>query len=603
MRFGILVKVVPALDELAYDPTRRTAVREGAELFVNPFDQRAVRVALDLRRPGDAVTVFSLGPPNAVSALKELRAIGADRVLLLSDPKFAGSDVLATARILALAVRQVGVDVVLAGAWTTDSETGAVGPEVAGLLGVPIVTGARSIVRSSDGDRFEVTADTSRGWITVRLRTPVVLTVGEKIAKPLHATPEEIARWTDAAVERVDAPALGIDPELVGAAGSPTIVLAVEDIAPTRSAVVCGSGSTEDRVRDALEVLRPRLRPPPSAPVDLPPEPRSLDEDREVAVLVTNDLGELDPSAVGIVSEIRRSLRDHWPSVIWYGPPPDESATYRLGSGGALAGVHLDPGGDRIDSTAAAEALSRELPGRPGRVAVAIVASPFGKEVAGRLAAIRGLGLVGDATGFRGSDDGSLVWSKPSFGGRTIAMIATRTRPGLATVHAGLFSRASEAGGSGFRWRAVAVEPSTSPVERVAEGLEPGAAEDLDRGDVVVAVGMGVGGPEGVERVRTAAADWGAILTGTRRVIDAGWLPRRRQVGLTGVALAPRLAVLVGVRGAINHMVGWQRAGAILAVNPDPDAPVFRAADVGIVGRWEEVLPILSPRLRPLLGR
>jgi len=91
-------------------------------------------------------------------------------------------------------------------------------------------------------------------------------------------------------------------------------------------------------------------------------------------------------------------------------------------------------------------------------------------------------------------------------------------------------------------------------------------------------------------------------LVGTRRVVDAGWLPVRRQVGLTGRALAPRLAVLLGVRGAANHMVGWARAGTILAVNRDAAAPVFGEADVGIVGAIDEVVPELAEPLAQALG-
>ncbi len=114
---------------------------------------------------------------------------------------------------------------------------------------------------------------------------------------------------------------------------------------------------------------------------------------------------------------------------------------------------------------------------------------------------------------------------------------------------------------------------------------------------------MGVGGPEGIARVRALVAPWNAGLVATRRVVDAGWMPRQLQVGLTGRQLAPRLAVLLGVSGSPNHMVGWRRAPALLAVNGDPEAPVFRDVSVGVVGPLESVLPPLVAGLTPLLGR
>ncbi|HYK94103.1 MAG TPA: electron transfer flavoprotein subunit beta, partial [Thermoplasmata archaeon] len=116
--FAVLVKVVPDLDQLRFDPERKTVVREGNQLYANPFDQRALRVALDLRRPGETVSVLSMGPPAAESVLREALALGADRAVLITDRALAGSDTLVTARVLAHALRRVDHRVVLAGSWT-----------------------------------------------------------------------------------------------------------------------------------------------------------------------------------------------------------------------------------------------------------------------------------------------------------------------------------------------------------------------------------------------------------------------------------------------------------------------------------------------------
>jgi electron transfer flavoprotein alpha subunit len=125
--------------------------------------------------------------------------------------------------------------------------------------------------------------------------------------------------------------------------------------------------------------------------------------------------------------------------------------------------------------------------------------------------------------------------------------------------------------------------------------------EVLARAEVVVGVGTGVQ-PDEYSSLSTIAAILGAELAATRKVTDRGWAPRARQVGVTGRSIAPRLYVAFAMSGKFNHMVGVRAAGTVLAVNADPGAPVFSHADVGIVGDWHEVLPMLEAALRRRLA-
>jgi electron transfer flavoprotein alpha subunit len=604
MDFLVLVKVVPPSESLRYDPALGRVIREGTELVVNPFDQRALRVALELRRSGETVTVLSLGPPHARVPLRETRALGVDRVVLLTDPAFAGSDTLATARALSAAAQRMGHDVTLGGAWTTDSETGQVGPEVAALLGVPVVSGARALRRDADGPGFDVTVDTPTGWAEYRARAPLLVTVGEKIAKPLRATPEALARVPDPAVEVLGTAELGLHPQKTGTAGSPTVVGSVAEVAPTRSPRRFAEGAPSERVHAAVAALTALLGAPRPGPLPLPPAPSPMRPEAEVLVLVTGSNGDLDPAALGLLSEVRRALPGSWPSAVWVGPPPTEAATHRLDLAGALAGYCVTTREPRPESSQVARGFESSLEARPSSEAGLFLSDPFGREVAGQLAARRGLGLIGDAIGMRSDPTRGIVWSKPSFGGRTVAGIYSRTRPSLATIRPGAFALAPESRrGEGFGWRNLPALRDRNSVELRAEGVETLDAVDLERREVVVVVGMGVGGPEGIERLRPTLARWQAGLVGTRRVVDAGWLPRQLQLGLTGRSLAPRLGVLLGVSGSPNHLIGWKRAGTLLAVNRDPEAPVFREADVGVVGSVEEVVPLLEAPLAGLVGR
>ncbi len=603
MRFLVIAKAVPALDQLEFDRTRRTVVRSRGELFLNPFDQRALRVGLELRAAGDVLTVASLGPGPAAGPLREALAVGADHAVLVTDPAFAGSDTLATARALAAVVRRLGPQLVLAGAWSTDSETGQVPPELAGLLGWPVATGARSVRWSDDRSAVDVAGDTADGWSSWRLPTPAVVSVGEKIAKPLRPAPEALARIEEAAVERWSRADLGLPDAEVGLLGSSTEVIAIQDAAVERAPVVFAEGELSARVAGALRALAPRLRArSPAAPLPAAPDPPS--PAREVAVLVTGGDGTLASGVVGAVAELRRSLPDHWSSAVWVGSPPTEADRIRLASAGALAGYVVETPEVPVDPDVAVAAVEQLLRDRPEMAGAVFSSDPFGREVAAAVAARRQLGLTGDAVGCALDGAGAIVWTKPSFGGRTVATVRSRTRPSLATVRPGVFAVAPPpADRRGFLWRALEPPPPTRRRIATGSGREVGDGPDLDAYDVVVAVGMGIGGPDGIARLAPVLRQWGAGLGATRRVVDAGWVPRQRQVGLTGRLLAPRLAVLLGVSGAVNHAVGWRRAGAVLAVNRDPAAPVFRDADVGIVGDVETVLPLLVGPLAAAIGR
>jgi electron transfer flavoprotein alpha subunit len=120
----------------------------------------------------------------------------------------------------------------------------------------------------------------------------------------------------------------------------------------------------------------------------------------------------------------------------------------------------------------------------------------------------------------------------------------------------------------------------------------------LDGAEVIVGVGMGIGGPEGIEKCKEFARVLGAGVCASRRVTDKGWLPRQLQVGLTGKAISPRLYFSIGLRGAPNHTVGLKRAETIVAINNDPEAMCFERAHIGLVGDWEPLTQALIEAFR-----
>ncbi|HXV57185.1 MAG TPA: FAD-binding protein, partial [Gaiellaceae bacterium] len=169
----------------------------------------------------------------------------------------------------------------------------------------------------------------------------------------------------------------------------------------------------------------------------------------------------------------------------------------------------------------------------------------------------------------------------------------------LATVRPGMFAPVEPREHADAEIDSLDVGELPEPVSRLlaTEHRQDTAAYELDSAEICLCVGKGVGGPEALPELEAQAARLGAAVAASRDVTDAGWVPKNRQLGLTGRAIAPRLLLEVGVRGAFEHMVGSVRAGVIVALNANERAPVFEHADVGIVGDWRESLPPLVDAL------
>ncbi|HIM56368.1 MAG TPA: electron transfer flavoprotein subunit alpha/FixB family protein [Candidatus Latescibacteria bacterium] len=236
--------------------------------------------------------------------------------------------------------------------------------------------------------------------------------------------------------------------------------------------------------------------------------------------------------------------------------------------------------------------------------AVLVPSTVNGRDLAARVAARLGLGLTGDCVGLEVDGEGRMVQLKPAFGGNIVAPILSRTMPQMATVRPGIMTPVEP------DW---SVRPAVerveigvlgpSPVELIESVIDPlNEGAELERARRVVGVGMGLGGPEGLAVARKLAGTIGAALGATRELCDAGWLPRQHQIGLSGKAVAPDLYIAVALRGPFNHTVGVQKAGTVVAINNSARAPIFKAADFGIVGDYREVVPVLTKALADRLG-
>lgn len=235
MRIAVLMKQVPDTDAVKMDPERGTMIRDGVAAIVNPLDLNALEAAKALRSDDGEITLISMGPPKAEEALRECLALGADRAILATDRAFAGGDSWATAVVLVSALNKIGIpDIIIAGEKATDGETGQVGPEVAALIGLPLLTHVTDI-KGCEG-YVEVSCTLEEGILKQRVAYPCLLTVLSDINTPSLPTLAGKKRAYSIDIETYSAQELSIDPNEVGLAASPTKVVSISQPKITRKA-------------------------------------------------------------------------------------------------------------------------------------------------------------------------------------------------------------------------------------------------------------------------------------------------------------------------------------------------------------------------------
>lgn len=604
MRIVVLIKQVPLVWAMKIDPATKTLKRAGVPSEVSSFDLRALAKAIEIRdRVGGEVVVLTMGPPQASKALEECLAMGADRGVHVCDAALAGSDTLATARALAAALRREPFDLILCGRHSVDAETGQVGPEVAELLDLPQITAARTLDVDPAARRARALRETDEGHDRVECALPVLVSATEDLAPEPEATKEQREQAKSKPIETLGLADLGLAADAVGAAGSPTWVLGFEAVPSKRLGQVIAADSLEAAVDALIAALLERglfgewrietseVPPPPATPVS-----RSGPGDVWVhAEWLGDQLRPVTLELLGAAGRLAARLGSRVTALaIGEGAARFVDALGRAGAdrvlladGPAVATYDTD-----VFTAVAAEAIRERRPG-----IVLLASTNVGRDLAPRIAARLGLGLTGDCLDLELDDEGRLRQMKPAFGGSIVSPILSKTLPEMATVRPGMLA-ASGAPAQGApeveRLPMPAVTSRVAVLDHVANAT---SATWLDEAEVVVGVGMGIGAPENVAAVEPLAAVLGGAICTTRDAVDHGWMERQYQVGFTGRSIAPKLYVAVGIRGAVYHMAGVRRAGLVVAINADPKAPIFKAADFGIVGDYAEVVPLLARRL------
>ena len=237
-----------------------------------------------------------------------------------------------------------------------------------------------------------------------------------------------------------------------------------------------------------------------------------------------------------------------------------------------------------------------------GPTSMLIGATNNGRDLGPRVSCRLKTGLTADCTGLDiDEESGNVAWTRPAFGGNLMATILCPDhRPQIGTVRPGVFKKsdAVEAKAEVIKEdiHVDAKDIRTQVLELIKEA--DGENVDLEGAEIIVSGGRGVGGPEGFEPVKALADVLGGVVGASRAAVDAGWIAHAHQVGQTGKTVGPKLYIACGISGAIQHVAGMSGSDCIVAINKDPEAPIFDVADYGVVGNLFEVLPVLTEEIK-----
>jgi electron transfer flavoprotein alpha subunit len=225
-------------------------------------------------------------------------------------------------------------------------------------------------------------------------------------------------------------------------------------------------------------------------------------------------------------------------------------------------------------------------------------ASVLTADVAAGLAARLDAGLNWDLVDMQ-ARDGRLVGIRPAFGDSVLVEVGWKGEPRLALIRSGTFEPAESGGGEAeVEMLPVELEEWSRRTVMLEQAHEEQAGPSIEDADVIVAGGRGLGSPDNFSLVEELAKALGGAVAATRAVVDAGWYPYATQVGQTGRTVSPKLYIACGISGAIQHKVGMQGAGTIVAINKDPNAPIFEYSDLAVVGDLHAIVPRLTELAR-----
>ena len=596
MNILVCIKQVPDTTEIRMDPKTNTLIRAGVPSTVNPFDKYALEAAVQLRETlGGTVTAMTMGPAQAAQALRECYALGADRMVLVSDRRFGGADTYATSYTLAQAVRALGgFDLILCGRQAIDGDTAQVGPMLAEHLGLPQLTCACAIT-IEDG-AIRIRQEGERAYRVLRAPLPAVVTVVKTINEPrLPNVMRKLQanRMQPQTLTADDLPAL--DPDCIGLHGSPTKVSRTFVPVRTKQTVRIDGAQPEAAVASLLAQLD-------AAHISLEGG-GIMSESKHVWVFLETEDGQLRSVGLELLGQGRLladKMGEQLVGVI-LDPHAGTLAAQAIGCGADTVITMEDPALAHYNTDIFTAAMCH-LVRKYAPEVLMIGATNVGRDLGPRISCRLHTGLTADCTHLDVDAHRCVLWTRPAFGGNLMATnICPDTKPQMGTVRPNVFRAPAF---DPARTGAVFVESLPEDARRSStELLElipvlDAATANLTEAQIIVSGGRGMKGPENFALLQELADTVGGCVGASRAAVDAGWISPIHQVGQTGKTVCPRVYIACGISGAIQHLIGMSASDTIIAINRDPNAPIFQVADYAIVGDLFQIVPALTKALR-----
>ncbi|BFH72325.1 FAD-binding protein [Sulfurisphaera javensis] len=590
MRIFVSIKQVPDADDLRIDPVTNNLVREGVPAVINPPDLHAIEEGIRLReRYGGKVIVITMGPPQAESALRDAIAMGADEAYLITDRAMAGADTWATSYTLFKAIQKIGPgDIYLFGRRAVDGETEQVGPQTGKWLGIPSVGYVSKFIDISNG-KARVIRTTEVEEEEVEVPLPAVFTVLETINKPREPDILSLIKAKTVKIPRLSKEDIGAEPNKIGLAGSPTKVIKVHPPPKTRNPEIYKGNDASSWVYDKIvkslkevnEIKETYIKPQPKVKAN-----------GEIWVYIDHYGEEVNRVSWEIMSEGRRiaDLLDTKLAGVIVGDNVEGIIKEAFNYGADKVYFARTKGFPFYVNDVYTRGLSLLIKKyRPE--AVFFPGTRNSRELASTTAIEVNTGLIADCVSFDVDEKGIIYSTRPDFGGKEMStIICPNHKPVMITVRGGVFYpiRIPKEG-----------EVITEEVDdlstkfRVLNYTKLQKKNILAEADVVIGVGRGIKSPENIKIAEELASLLHGVVGVSKPLADMGWYPKERQVGQTGTTIRPKLYIALGISGAVQHLVGITGARRIIAVNIDPDAPIFQNCDYGVIGDLFEVVPDL----------
>jgi electron transfer flavoprotein alpha subunit len=619
----VCVKHVPDATDIRFDPITLNLIREGVPSIVNPFCLNAIEEAVRLKEKlGANLTAVSMGPLQAQEGLREALAMGVDKAIMVSDREMAGADTLATSytlyRSIATIAEKNPFDLILSGKVAIDGETGQVPPGLAVRFNIPIISNVTKIEKIDPEYKILVAKHRfDDGIETVKAKLPAVLTITEETNKPRKFTIDGMLKAERTQIEVWNKDTIKAEPNLLGLKGSPTIVKKVfPPPGRKQGEIFDGTNSPQQAAKWLVQKLTEvhafgsSLEGPSKAEPEVsrgngavPRETASNERYGEVWVFVEHLHGKPAQVPWELLGEGKRLAKIYGTKLgaLVIGNKVDHLAKEAFVHGADKVYIVDD---ERLeDYRTQPYAVATEQAVRKFRPEALLVGGTIrGRDLAGSAATFLETGLIADCTGLDVDiETGTFLGTRPDYGGNLMStIICPKQRPTMASVRPRVMkSLPPDKSGGG---EIVNVEANLNPDDVNTEVLEFVPIERvgirLEDAQVIVSGGRGLGSGKNFSLIEELASVLHAQVGASRAAVRAGWIGPEHQVGQTGLTVRPRIYIAVGISGAIQHIVGIMNVDYIVAINRDPQAPIFKMANFGVVGDLFKVVPELITELK-----